>query len=147
MIGTILASLVCYAAGAFAAPAAGWEGLRFAYAGDAPPVARTLLVAAVEAFVGFGTAALGVGLALLTPAPDSATLVAASAVGLGFGIARTLRSARNSVAIEDAAAEAAPGRDDAPEAIAARLGRLSRFATTVRALAAMTVPIAAALLS
>ncbi|OZC02607.1 hypothetical protein [Rubricoccus marinus] len=146
MIGTIFAALVCYASGAFAAPAAGWEGLRFAYAGDAPPVARTLVIAAVECFVGFGTAALGVGLAILTPAPDTPTLVAASAVGLGFGIARTLRSARNSVAIEAAAEEAAPDRPDAPEAIGARLRRLALFSATVRGLAAVTVPLVAALL-
>ena len=152
VVPTVLASLVVYAAGSFAAPAAGWEGVRFAYDRGAPPPMRTLLVAAVEAFVGFGTAALGVWLSTLTARADSATLVAAAAVGLGFGIARSLASARRAGLAEEAAREAAHldanARRDvdlpaAAEAIGSRLQRIIRFAVTVRALAAVTVPLAA----
>ena len=153
VVPTVLASLAVYAAGSFAAPAAGWEGVRFAYDRPAPHWARTLLVAAVEAFVGFGTAALGVWLSTLTARADSATLVAAAAVGLGFGIARSLGSAQRAGLAEEAAREAArraanARRDvDLPaEAIGARLRRIIAFAVTVRALAAVSVPLAAAAL-
>ena len=143
MIETVLACLVAYAAGSFAAPAAGWEGVRFAYAGPASPVARTLLIAAVESFVGFGTAALGIGLSTLTPRDDVMTLLAAAAVGLGFGIARSMRSARKATTAQEAAREAAPGRPDAAQAIGDALRRLILFAVIIRGLAAVTVPLAA----
>ncbi|MEL6616863.1 MAG: hypothetical protein AAFQ43_14055, partial [Bacteroidota bacterium] len=142
MIATVLACLVVYAAGSFAAPAAGWEGVRFAYAGTAPPLARSLLIAAVESLVGFGTAALGVALATVTPASDDATLIAASAVGLGFGIARSLRSARAATLAQDAAAKA--GDPDKASEVADTLRRLIGNAVHVRALSAAAVPLAAA---
>ena len=143
MIGTVLACLVAYAAGAFAAPAAGWEGIRLAYSGGAGPLARTLLIAAVEAFVGFGTAALGVGLAVWTPRADTLTLVAASAVGLGLGAARSLKTARSAALAGAAAREAG-----APEAeVGATLRGVVRYAVLIRALAALTVPLAAAALA
>ena len=156
MIGTIFASLVAYAAGSFAAPAAGWEGVRFAFSREASPVARTFLIAAVESFVGFGTASLGVLLSVATATDDTATLVAASAVGLGFGVARSLRSARNAAVLEAAARYSAPGvgapgvgtpgEEEAAEAIGERLRGIIRYAVVVRALSAALVPIVALLL-
>ena len=86
--------------------------------------------------------ALGVGLSLWTSRPDTYTLVAASAVGLGFGIARSLRSGRNAAVLEAAARQS--GADDA-EALRVRLGRIVRSAVLVRMLAAATVPLVAAL--
>lgn len=142
MIQTALACLAVYAAGAFMAPAAGWEGVRFAFSADAPPVARSLLISLVEAFVGFGTMALAVGLSLWTPRADSYTLIAAAAVGLGFGIARSLRSARHAAILEAAARKS--GTADA-EALETRLIGIVRSAALVRALAATTVPLVAAL--
>ncbi|MEM1056709.1 MAG: hypothetical protein AAGI52_14400 [Bacteroidota bacterium] len=144
MIVTVLACLAVYGAASLAAPAAGWEGIRLAYSVPAPPVARTLLIAAVEIVVGFGTAALAVGLSLWTPPNDLNTLLAAAAVGIGFGIARSLRSARNAAVMEAAARQS--GAEDA-EALKDRLGGIVRFAVIVRSLAAMLVPIVTALLS
>ena len=145
MIGTIFASLVAYAAGAFAAPAAGWEGVRFAFSRDASPVARTFLIAAVESFVGFGTASLGVLLSVATATDDTATLVAASAVGLGFGVARSLRSARNAAVLEAASRYAGAGEEAEADALGERLRGLIRYAVIVRGLSAALVPIVALL--
>lgn len=142
MIATIFACLMVYAAGSFAAPAAGWEGVRFAYSGTAPPVARTLMIAAVESLVGFGTAAMGVALATVTPEADDATLIAAAAVGLGFGIARSLRSARAATVAQDAAAQA--GDPEKASGVGIALRRVIGYAVLVRALSAAAVPLAAA---
>ena len=146
MIGTILASLVAYAAGAFAAPAAGWEGVRLAYSRNASPVARTFLIASVEAFVGFGTASLGALLSVATASEDTATLIAAAAVGLGFGIARSLRSARNAAVLEAAARYASPGDAEAAGTLGERVRSIIRYAVTVLGLAAAALPIVAMLL-
>lgn len=143
MIQTALACLAVYGAGSLAAPAAGWEGIRFAYSVPVSPVGRTLVIALVETLVGFGTMALGVALSLWTGRADAYTLIAAAAVGLGFGIARSLRSARNAAVLESAARQS--GMEEADE-LRSRLTGIVRSAVMVRGLAAATVPILAALL-
>ncbi|MEM6328502.1 MAG: hypothetical protein AAF791_15410 [Bacteroidota bacterium] len=142
MIATAFACLVVYAAGALAAPAAGWEGIRFAFSAPAPPVARSLLISAIEALVGFGTMGVAVALSVWTLRADTYTLVAAGAVGIGFGIARSLRSAKNAATLEAAARNATT---EDTEALQVRLGGIVRSAVIVRALAATTVPLATAL--
>ena len=144
MIATVFACLVAYAAGSFAAPAAGWEGVRLAYSANRSPLARTILITAVEAFVGAGTAGLGIALSTLTPNPDEATLLAASAVGLGFGVARSIRSARIATTSQEAAATL--GAPEAAEPIRSVLTRIIRFAVLVRILAAAMAPLATMLL-
>ena len=130
MIGvvSIAACLVAYAAGTYGAASAASEVLRWAVERSPSHTALSLLVAATEALVGFGTTALGVALALWTPQDDLRALVAAAAVGVGFGIVRSLRSVR--------AVEAS----DVDDAAVAYVRRMVRYGALVRAIAAAFIP-------
>lgn len=133
MIPTILVSLVAYAAGTYGAPAAASEVLRASVRRSPGHLALTMLVASAEALLGFGTTALAFALSTWTARPDTGVLVAAAAVGIGFGIVRSIRSVPR---------EGAGVTEEASQYV----GRMVRFGAVLRAGGAVLLPLAMGLM-
>jgi hypothetical protein len=86
-------AVVAFLAGAFAAPAAGWD-VTNRLLGLPPGLGRQILVALAEATVGVGTGLLALVLAAWLAPDHAAGVVAAATAGIGVGVRRQVMAMR-----------------------------------------------------
>ena len=129
-------AVVAFLAGAFAAPAAGWD-VTNRLLGLPPGLSRQVLIALAEATVGVGTGLLALVLAAWLAPDHAAGIVAAATAGVGVGVRRQVLAMRRT-------RERAAGRPDEVRVIDALrtvvlYGAASRLVGVVAVLVAILV--------